>query len=548
MVMSQRIAVFVSLVFLVACGPDLETDEGIRQALTDANVPSATAAQAVEKIKSMPGEKQKVFVPDLVTLHSSSRAPAGLFDLLVELRDPAAKPAYVSVLRDKEADNRTRAKAAIALGDIKATDHIDDLATMFRKVANEDLRRSILEAFTAMPDPAAFPVLLEILLNFDPDREPIAYHAYACEVIEATPGVTESVARAATYGMFLDNATNQNVYKECALAVCSAGPRATSEVVTVLLGKHTRINARFQKFPSYIKGNNEVKAADVLGLLRDPAAVDALLGIVTTKPVIPPGYRDQKLVGWASTRIQLFVYSAGALGDIGDPRAVEPLSKYVVQDKKVLEPFNDLIGYDPRSRHDIALAAIDALNTIGDRSGLPHLKRGIQVGDIPELKGFNPSFVYQSRWEAARAYARLATGAELEDYDALIAAEKVADVKKKLVEYRPMLEVAKECGDQAACYGRYLKGTDKLKAEKAAWELGRMEKGGAAEDELLASLGTENIELRKIIIKSLFRVGGKKTNAKVTEVLATEKSRKAPEFQDIHFKMKALRAHARNNG
>ncbi len=545
--MSQRIAVFVSLVFLVACGPNLETDEGIRQALTDANVPSATASKAVEKIQGMPADKQKQFVGDLVTLHSSDRAPAGLFDVLVALRDPAAKPAYVAVLRDREADNRQRAKAAIALGDIQATDHIDDLATMFRKVANEDLRRSILEAFTAMPDPAAFPVLVEILQNFDPDREPIAYHAYACEVIEATPGVTDSVGRAATYGMFLDNATNQNVYKECALAVCNAGTLATPEVVTVLQGKHGRINARFQKFPSYILGSNEVKAADVLGLLRDPKAVPPLVAVLTTKPEIPPGYRNEKLRGWAATRIQLFVYSAGALGDIGDPAAIEELAKFVVQDKKVLEPFNDLIGYDSRSRHDLALAAIDALNTIGDRSALPHLKRAIESGDIPELKAFNPSFVYQGRWEAGRAYARLATAAQFDEYDALIAAEKVDEVKKKLQEFRPMLEVAKECGDQAACYGRHLKGADKLKAEKAAWELGRMGKG-AAEDELLAHLGTENLELRKIMIKSLFRVGSKKTYAKVTEILETEKSRKAPEFQDIHFKMKALRAYARNNG
>lgn len=546
--MIRRSLLLIPLLVVVACGPDLETDEGIKQALTDANLPSATAAQAVEKIKAMPSDKQKQFAADLVTLHASERAPAGVFDLLVELRDPAAKPAYVAVLRDRDADNRTRGKAALALGDIKATDHIDDLATMFRKVANEDLRRSILEAFVAMPDPAAFPVLLEILTNFDPDREPIAYHAYACEVIEAVPGPTDSVAKAAVYGMFLDNATNQNVYKECALAVCNSGTRATDEVLVVLNGKHTRINARFQKFPSYIKGNNEVKAADVLGLLRDRKAVDPLLAILTTKPEIPAGYRDQKLVGWASTRIQLFVYSAGALGDIGDPKAIEVLSRYVVQDKKNLEPFNDLIGYDPRSRHDIALAAIDALNGIGDRSGLPHLKRAIVGGDIPELKGFNPAFVYQTRWEAARAYARLGGPASLAEYDALIEAEKVADVKKKMQEFRPMLEVAKECGEQAACYGRHLGGKDKLKAEKAAWELGRLGKGGAAEDELLKALNTENLELRKIVIKSLFRAGTKKTYEKVSEVLGAEKSRKAPEFQDIHFKMKALRAHARNNG
>lgn len=110
-----------------------------------------------------------------------------------------------------------------------------------------------------------------------------------------------------------------------------------------------------------------------------------------------------------------------------------------------------------------------------------------------------------------------------------------------------MLEVAKECGDQAACYGRHLKGADRLKAEKAAWQLGRLGKG-AAEDELLAALDTENLELRKVIIKALFRAGSKKTADKVSAVIEAEKSRKAPEFQDIHFKMKALRAYARNNG
>jgi hypothetical protein len=75
-----------------------------------------------------------------------------------------------------------------------------------------------------------------------------------------------------------------------------------------------------------------------------------------------------------------------------------------------------------------------------------------------------------------------------------------------------------------------------------------MPRGGGAEGELLASLGTADLTLRKAVIKSLFRVGTKKTADKVTAQLAREKNRRAPEYKDVHFKMRALRAHARNNG
>jgi HEAT repeat protein len=546
--MIRRIALLFLFVWLAGCGPDLETDEGIKAALTDPTLPSVEAMKAVEKVKGMPVDRQNVFTADLVALYGTNRAPAGLFAMLVQLRDPAAKSVYAAVLRDRNADIRQRAKAAIALGDIQATDLVDDMSTVFRRMANEDLRRSILAAFAAMPDAGQFPLVIEILNQYDPDREPIAYHAYACEIVEAAANPPESVARAAVYGMFLDNATNQNVYKECSLAVLNSGPSATEELLTVLEGNHAKINARFAKFPTFIKGNNQVKAADTLGLLRDKKASAALLRILSTKPEIPPGYRDNKLIAWASTRIKLFVYAAGALGDIGDVSAVPVLARFVVQDKKVLEPFTDLIGYDPRSRHDLALGAIDALNAIGDPSALPHLKRAIRKGDIPELKGFKAEFVYQARWEAARAYARLGGPDQLAEYKELMEAEKVPGMKKKMAEFLPMLEVAKECGDQVACYGRHLKGADKLKAEKAAWQLGRMPRGGGAEGELLASLGTADLTLRKAVIKSLFRVGTKKTADKVTAQLAREKNRRAPEYKDVHFKMRALRAHARNNG
>jgi HEAT repeat protein len=503
--------------------------------------------RALDELAKLPREKQVEVVPALIDAYNNNLDKERAFDLLAQLRDKQALNVYVDALRNGSS-NAIKGKAATALGDLKATEHIGDLLELFKSVPNEPLRRSVLEALKQMPDPQVFGLVTEILTVYDPDREPIAYHSYACDIMAEVDSkqMTDSVVQALVYGMFLDNATGQNVYKECATAVFNAGKRATPELLKVVKGEHEKVNKRFARYSSYVAGTNEIKAADVLGLIRDPAAFDDLAAFLVTKRQAPVTYTEDKKNQWLINQVQLFVYAAGALADIGLPKSADALEPFVKLDPKAYEPYQESIEGKALSQHDMFLAGADGLNTIGDRGRLPVLLEAARKADMPSLKRYgDEGFVFQPRWEAARAFARLGRGDDLEAYDKLIAEEKVEGAKAEFQKHRPMLVVAQECRDQVACYGRYLTGDKKAEAEKAAWELGRLEGGEA---ELLKGLGVQDLELRRGVVNSLYRVGGKATMDKITEVLAAEKDRATPEFKDSHFKLRALRAFLRNKG
>ncbi len=534
----------VALMALVGCEkPDWNDPVFLTQ-----QIESGDRLRALDNIAKMDKEKKAEVVPALIKAYESDQDKEKVFDLLAQVRDKRALNVYVDALRNGSSNN-IKAKAATALGELKVTDHIGTMVDTFKAVPNEDLRRAILTAMVEMPNAQMFPLVTEILNEYDPDREPIAYHSYACDIMAKVDGkqMTDAVVDALVYGMFLDNAKGQNVYKECAAAVFQAGPRATPALVKVLKGKHEKINKRFLRYASYLEGTNEVKAADVLGLIRDPKAAPALVEAVTTQGAAPVTYTQDKRNQWILTQVQLYVYAAGALAEVGLPVSVETLKPFLEQDKKAYEVYKDNIEGKALARHDIFLAAADGMNTIGDRAQLPLLLKAARTADMPTLGRYAPkdpqSLISQPRWESAAAYARLGTGAELEAFDKLIADEKIEGAKKKFQEFRPMLVVAQECKTQAACYGRYLTGDDKIKAEKAAWELGRLKD---AEAELIKALGTEKLTVRKGIIASLYRAGSKKSVAAIDALLEKESSRRTPEFKDIHFKMKALRGFLNN--
>jgi len=533
------------LVTVTACEPaDWTSTEYLKKQLVDGD-----RIKALEEMSKLPSDKQRELVPTLVDLHKQDKDADRVFAILTGLRDPAAKEVYVATLKNAPS-NRDRASAAIALGDIGAKDQIPAMLEAFRAVPNQDLRRSILEAFKAMPDATELPLLQEILTKYDPDRESLAYHAFSCEIITSIGQYDDKTIEAVVYGMYLDNATGQNVYKECATAVIAAGPLAVDPLIKALKGENEPIKTRFAKYPSFVEGPIEIKAVEVLGLIRDPRAVDPLLEEVQRVRSAPPHYRDDKLLTFAQNRIQFFVFTTDALGNIGDPKAIEYLDRASQLEKKAIEPYQGMIDYDKRAKHDIVQGAAAAIGRIGDRDmGLPILYRIASSGDIPELAKYgSEAFAYQSRWEAASEYAFLADGSKVDDMDKLIAKEKVADVKAKFETYKGMIMVAKECGAQAACYAGYLKGADKDKAAKAALELGRLDSSPAVREALHTALASEDLGLRLVVINALHKVGDAGTIEAIDKLLADEESRRGGEFKNIHFKVKALRAYLSNKG
>lgn len=508
-------------------------------AFVSEQIRSGDRLKAYDKAAKLPEAKQRELVPALVEVYNKDIDKDGSFKLLAVLRDERAKMVYVDALQ-KAPSSRDKGAAAVALGDLNARDQIKTMVQVFRDVPNEDVRRSILEAFKAMPDPSERALMVDILTNYDPDRESIAYHAFACEVLALIEPTTDAQVEAVVYGMYLDNAKGQNVFKQCASAVFATQKKATPVLLSVLDGTHPKVFKRYQKFPSYVQLTAEIKAVDVLGHLHDPAASDKLLAEVTKVRVAPSSYRNDKLLAWGQNRIQLYVYAMGALADIGSPKLIDVAKPILSFDKKAYAPYADMIDYDKRAKHDVVLAALDGLNKVGDRKALPVLAQCIKDCDIPELKGFDEKFVGQARWEAAQQYARLTDASGVAAYEKALADEKTDYVKEKLVKFKPMVDAAKECDGNIDCWAKMLNDKDPLRAEKAAWELGRGAKGGAAETALLGGLKGDNLALRKVVIHSLFRVGTKAAAEKVKTHMTADRDKRGMEWKDIAFRMNSL--------
>lgn len=545
---SVRRAMMVgSLVAALTCGVACEPPDWTDPEFLSQQIKEGDRLKALEEIPRLSEEDQKKVVPALVDAYNNGQDKDKVFTILAAVRDERAKAVYVDALKSARSQ-RDQAKAALALGELKATEHIPTMMDIFRNVPNQDLRSAIIQAFVEMPDAQEIPLLIDILKNYDPDREPISYHSYSCDILAAIDQPTDAVVDAVVYGIFLDNAKGQNVSRECSIAVATTGEMATEKLIGVMQGKNDAINTRFSKYKAYIKGSSEVTAVDTLGLLRAAKSAPAMQEEMLKAKSAPATYRNDKLLAWGQKRSEFFVAACGALGDMGAPESVEFLSKFVMPGDKDLESYKALIDYDKRTKLFMVEAAMKGLNAHGDRKGLEALGKAALKGDLPELKGYGPGAEYQSRWQAARAYAMLADAAHAAEFDKMASAEKNDDMKKKWAEFKPALDVASECKGDAKCYGKYLTDNSAVKSEKAAWELGRLPAGGEAEAQLLAQLGTQSPQLRTIIIKSLFRVGTKATADKIVELLDKESGKSMAEFKVLHMQMAALKAYIDNKG
>lgn len=547
--------------FLTGCEvPAWEDPAYISKKLAEGD--AASQSMALDRLSQLPMEKQKEAVPGLVAAYKQGGAvQKDAMQALVQLRDERAKEAYLEELKSN-ATNYASA-AATALGELKATDTLDAMIEVLKSTDDVDLKSGIIQAFKYMPESKLVGPLVEVL-KLDVDSNPIMLHAYACEtfvdVVTAHPeAVTEEAIKQVTLAVFFANNMNQNVDMECGLAIQALGPKGIPELIKIYKGQREDVQSLMLKYETPTSGitQNHPKliAAKRLASLRAKEAVPTFIEDLSSVKEAPKTVQGMTAVNWRVKEGQVTSETIYALGDIGDVSGKDVLSDVLLNN--IADKWDDIT--DGLIELQLRQDAASALNHLGDRSALPVMLKMASEGVVNDLekraalleKGGQPVKEierYQFNWMVASEYAQLATAAQRSAWDEMVTntAKKYPELAKKMSEFTPMFEIAKECGgkttpaEQAECYDGKIKDPNPVIRNKAAWELGRLP-ADVAGPALVKALPTDFLDTREILTAGIYRNPTKEAVKAVDTLIEKEANNSQMPYKLDRLRLNLLR-------
>lgn len=437
--------------------------------------------EALNQLARMGTERAKVALPSIIALYKETKKPEHL-DALVRYKDPSTIPLFIEALDFTEDDFDRAIVAAGALGDMreKAVEAVPPLMkavehTLPIKSRANGVRLAAIRALAKIGDKRAVPALSKILTTSADEQDFLLNMKSALALAELRD---PAAIPALIQGMFMTG-RGANIFQECRLALVRIGEPAVAPLVELLNEKNVEINEMAKKldFDKYSPGIIPFKAAMLLGDLRAAKAVPAL----AARLKVPAKSGEHKSI-------------LISLGFIGTKDAVDVLLN-TLKDKKADAPTRQ--------------AAEDGIYLSGDKRAVPILmdtaKNGYVVVDGQKASDL--------RANAAIDLARIAGPENYDEFKAL--ADKEKEVQGVFGEALDRMQVAKECGDKIACYGKHLSDPSWPRAEKAAFYIGFSGKPAEGLPLLLAalkpvaSLAQERYPVQQAILQSFARLASK---------------------------------------
>lgn len=517
--------------------PNWEDPAYVSKQLTEGD--SAQQALAMERISQMPEDKQKEMTPALAAVYmQGGGSQKDAMQYLVQFRDARAKDAYLAELKSNSAGYA--AAAAAALGELKLEETIAPMLEVLASTDKNDTKLGIVQAFAFMPSPQLVAPLTE-LLKLDVDNNPIALHSYSCDVIGEIAlthpdAITDEVVKQVTLAMFYGNRAGQTVDRECGLAVQKMGSKATPELLKIFRLEREDVQALMMKYDStdspFPQNHPKLIASKRLASLHAKEAAEPMIADLKGVKEAPKTLAGQQAVNWRLKEGQTTSEIMYALGDIGDPAAVEALSDVVTN--KIAENWDDIT--DGLIELQLRQDAASALNRIGDRKALAPLLDMAENGVVLDFE-------------------RRAAMSEKPAFEKLVETTKgkYPELGAKMGSYLVAFDVHAECsakGDEAAqakCYGSKVNDENEIIRAKAAWELSRLS-GDAARAELVTALGTTHLNTREILTFAGYRNPGKELVGKLDELIKAHEGANAVEKRLDSLRLQLLRGWLLANG
>ena len=398
-----------------------------------------TQKEALDHLANMDVDKARPAVPYLIDLFKDTKRPEHL-EALARYLDPQTKPIMIEALEYTEDDFDRATIAAGVLGDMKDPDGVAPLI----KAAEKELpvksranntRIAAMRALVKIGDKRAVPTLMKILTTSADDQDFLLNQKAALGLAEfRDPQAIPALIK----GLFMTG-RGTGIFQECRLALVRIGAPAVDPLIQLLNEKNPDIQEMAAKLkfesppPDGTPGVVPHKAAIILGDLRAKKAVPALAARLRMK-----ARGDEH-------RSALI-----ALGYIASPAAVEA----------ILSDLKDTKA-DPAER----ASAADALYLSGDRRAVPTLLELAKSGYVMSGK----QKASDLRASSAIALARIAGKETYEPFKAL--ADKETEVEGVFGSALARMQVANECAQDVACYGKKLNDPSWERSEKAAFAI-----------------------------------------------------------------------------
>jgi HEAT repeat protein len=467
--------------------------------------------EALDRLANMDVERARPAVPALIELYNDAKRPEHL-EALARYLDPRTKPVMIEALDYTDDDFDRATIAAGVLGDMKATDAVDPLIKAVEKPlpiksrAN-NARIAAMRALVKIGDRKAVPTLMKVLTTSADDQDFLLNQKAALGLAEfRDPQAIPALIR----GLFMTG-RGTTIFQECRLALVRIGAPAIGPMVQLLQEKNPDIQAMAAKYkfeeppPVGTPGVVPHKAAILLGDLRAKSAVPALIARL-----------HQKARG-DEHRSALI-----ALGYIATPAAVDAIVADL-KDAKV----------DAAER----ASAADSLYLSGDRRAVPTLMEIAKTGYVKTPDGKASDL----RASAAIALARIAGK---ETYDAFkTVTEKETEVQGVFGMALDRMQVAQECDQDLACYGKKLNDPQWTRAEKAAFAIAFSGNAKQGVPLLLAAMKPittmvpERYPVHQAILFALARLGTKDCKECIEkldkQIERDEKAQRIPGARDL---------------
>ncbi len=485
-----------------------------------------TQKEALDHLANMDVERARPAVPYLLELYQDTKRPEHL-EALARYLDPRTKAVMIESLEYSDDDFDRATIAAGALGEMKAPEAVDPLIKAAEKQlpiksrANST-RIAAIRALVRINDKRAVPTLMKILTTSADDQDFLLNQKAALGLAEMRD--PQSIP-ALIKGLFMTG-RGTTIFQECRLALVRLGTPAVDPLIQLLQEKNPEIQemARRLKFeeppPVGTPGVVPHKAAILLGDLRARKAVPNLIARLHMK-----ARGDEH-------RSALI-----ALGYIADPAGDDAILG-VLKDTKA----------EPLER----ASAADALYLSGDRRAVPTLLEIARSGYV--MTGGQKAS--DLRASAAIALARIAGK---ETYDAFKAlTDKETEAQGVFGMALDRMQVAKECDQDLACYGKKLLDPSWTRAEKAAFAIGFSGNAKQGLPYLLAAMKPittmtpERFPVHQAILFALARLGSKDCSTCIEkldkQIERDEKAVRIPGARDLLGETRVTEAIILNKG
>ena len=420
--------------------------------------------------------------------------------------------------KDK-AGNKTNEAIAKALGRLGAKKAVPKLLSTIDKSRNDYVVLEAVRALGKIGDGAAVEKLSEIATSHD-------NKFMRKNAIIALGDIGDPKATPALVEMMFVEFQGVSFYREASFSLYQIGPEVADALLETMALKNEKVNAFFEKIGGMKESAIKAKCGFVLGDLRDPRAVEPLLEAFAAAS--KPDSLDPIVMTYASTPLAV----------LGDERAVKALAGQMMTLDASLR--------DPMMR---------ALNMLGDRSVVPDMIAAMgkdnfvkecvkQTGSSAEVCGGDETKAsLQGAQKAAADHASNLAGAEhLDLFKAQVEAEKDDKIKAYFAKNQKRVEAAAECKADAKCWAKKLESDDWRVREKAGWELMRL-KDKSVLPALAKALRDKKPEARSSAILAYWAYGDSdpKVIAAIEQQLDEEES--AADYIRVNEDLKRLLVH-----